>query len=362
MKHQDQSDIQEAVAHYSGKGHTRRDIVKKIGLSALAVPAVATVLAACSSDEDAKDVSKAMGSGDASKLKMLGTNGGLAATWYAQGKTSMEHWAGVYGIKVDWVDGELNSQVQRDRLDDAVAQGKYDIAGIIANESGTIVQPVERLIKSGTAVTQMVNAIAPKSDDLDLLTFVEQSSYDMGYRVAKALFEEAGGSGNVIETQGPAAFTGAQERHRGFEDALKEYPGMKLLATDFGNWDVNRAQSLWDTYLNKYKDISVGYFHNDDMALAAIQSMKSAGRDGDILVGGADAMPPAVKAVLDGRMFATARHSSSQIHMYPVIIGMAKKLGAIKEVPAKVIVDGPVVSKANAESLLFLQNDNILLS
>lgn len=356
------SEATEAVQHYAGKGLSRRSIVQRIGLGVLAAPVVGSVLAACASDEDPKAVSKEMAGKSGAGLKMLGTNGGLAATWYAQGKVAMEMWAGAFGVKVDWVDGELNSQVQRDRLDDAAAQGKYDLAGIIANETGTIVQPVKKLIDSGTVVTQMVNRIAPKDGELDVLTFVEQSSYDMGFQVASALFEEAGGKGNVIETQGPAAFTGAQERHRGFEDALKAYPGMKLLATDFGNWDVNRAQSLWESYLNKYPDIAVGYFHNDDMALAGLQAIKAAKRDGDVLIGGADAMPPAVEAVLDGRMFATARHSSPRVHMYPVVIGVASKMGAIKKVPEKIIVEGPVVSKENAESVLFLQDDSILLA
>jgi ribose transport system substrate-binding protein len=357
-----EAEAAEAVRHYADRGASRRSIVKKIGLGVLAAPMVGSVLAACASDEDPKAVAGELGKGGASKLKMLGTNGGLAATWYAQGKAAMEKWAGAYGITVDWVDGELDSKVQRDRLDDAAAQHKYDIAAVIANETGTIVQPVRRLIDKGTTVIEMVNKIAPEGESLDVLTFVEQSSYDMGFQVASALFDKAGGSGTVIETQGPAAFTGAQERHRGFEDALKAYPNMKLLATDFGNWDVNRAQSLWESYINKHSEITVGYFHNDDMALAGLQALKSAGRDGKTLIGGADAMPPAVEAVLDGRMFATARHSSSRVHMYPVVIGVAHKLGAIKKVPDKVIVEGPLVSKENAESVLFLQDDAILLA
>lgn len=363
MNQQDQGKTEElsaAIEHYASKGATRRDVIRKIGLGALSVPLVSTVLAACGSDEDAADVSAAVAN-EGSGLKMLGTNGGLAATWYAQGKTTMEKWAELYGVSLDWVDGELNSQVQRDRLDDAAARGGYDFAGVIANETGTIVQPIQKLIDDGTHVVQMVNRIAPEGEELDIVTFVEQSSFDMGFRVASALFEEVGGSGTVIETQGPAAFTGAQERHRGFEAALAAYPDMELLATDFGNWDVNRAQSLWESYLNQYPTINVGYFHNDDMALAGLQAIRAANREGEVLLGGADAMPPAVEAVLDGRMFATARHSGSQIHMYPVVIGVARALGAIDSAPEKVVVDGPLVSQENAPSVLFLQDDAILL-
>lgn len=345
------------------RGNSRRDIIKKAGLGALMLGPVSAVLSACTSDEDPKNVAGAVAK-DArgSGLKMLGTNGGLVVTWYAEGKRTMEQYCRDLGIELTWVDGELNAQTQRAKLENAVATKKFDLAAITAHESGTIVPPVQKMIDDGTTVVQMISTIAGPGDDLDVLTWCEQSSYDMGYLVAKSLFEAAGGSGTVIQTQGPAAFTGAQERARGFAAALTEYPNMELLADDFGNWDVNRARELWDSYVNKYPDITCGYFHNDDMAFAGLEALKSAGRDGDTFIGGADAMPEAIKAVGDGTFTATARHSSCRIHGYPVIIGLASKLGVIDTVPDKIVVDGPLVTKDNAESLLFLQEDGVLLA
>lgn len=346
------------------KGQSRRDMIKKAGLGALLVGPMSAVLAACTSDEDPKSVANAAAknaAGSGSGLTMLGSNGGLVVTWYAEGKRTMERWAADLGVELDWVDGELNAQTQRAKLDNAAATKTYDIAAITAHESGTCVAPVNKMIDKGTKVIQMISTIGGPDEELDILTWCEQSSYDMGYLVAKALFDTAGGSGTVIQTQGPAAFTGAQERARGFQAALAEYPGMELLDDDFGNWDVNRARELWDSYLNKYPDISCGYFHNDDMAFAGLEALKSAGRDGQTFIGGADAMPEAIQAVKDGTFTATVRHSACRIHGYPVTIGVASKLGALDNVPAKVVIDGPVVTKDNAESLLFLQTDELLL-
>lgn len=357
------ADAKEALQHYASKGLSRRDIMKRAGIGLLAVPAVATVLAACSSDEDAKDVATAAASaaGSGSGLKMLGSNGGVV-DWYNQGAVAMQHWCDIFGVELTFVQAELDSAKQRERLDAEVAKGGWDIAGIVPHESGTIVQPVQDLIDSGTIVIQMISRIAPEGEELAIFTWVEQSSYEMGLAVASALFEEVNGTGTVIQTQGPAAFTGAQERARGFEEALKRYPNMELLATDFADWDVNKAQAQWETYINKYPVIDVGYFHNDSMALAGYQALKAAGREDETIIGGADGMPEAIQAVADGRMFATVRHSAPRIHMYPVVIGVAKKLGAIEAAPAKVVVDGPVVTAENSESLLFLQTDPIMLA
>ncbi len=357
------AEAQEAFKHYASKGLSRREIIQRAGLGLLAVPAVSTVLAACSSSEDAKDVATAAASDAATGagLTMLGSNGGVV-DWYNQGAAAMQHWCDIFGVELTFVQAELDSAKQRERLDAEVVKGGWDIAAIVPHETGTIVQPVKQLIDGGTIVIQMISRIAPEGEDLPIFTWVEQSSYEMGLSVASALFEKVNGEGTVIETQGPAAFTGAQERNRGFNEALKRFPNMELLATDFGDWDVNKAQSLWESYVNKYPEISVGYFHNDSMALAGLQALEAAGRAGQTVIGGADGMPPAIEAVADGRMYATIRHSAPRIHMYPVVIGVAKKLGAIETCPAKVVVDGPVVTSENSESLLFLQTDPILLA
>jgi hypothetical protein len=101
------NEANEAWNHYQRKGASRRDIVKRIGLGVLAAPLVGSVLAACTSGEDAKAVSGSLAA-DGKNMKVLGTNGGLAATWYAEGKKTMEKWARLYGMSLDWVDGELN--------------------------------------------------------------------------------------------------------------------------------------------------------------------------------------------------------------------------------------------------------------
>lgn len=355
----------ERIDHYAGRGLSRKEMIRKTGAGALFLGAAGGLLAACggseSADDAANEVNKAAAEGGRGKgLKMFGTNGGLVVSWFAQGKRAMEYWTETYGIDLTWADGELDATKQRAKLDNAATK-KWDIVAVTAQEAGTLVQPLRRMVDGGAVAIQMISEVGKPGEDWGYTTWVEQSSYQMGYTVADLLFQRAGGKGTVIETQGPASFTGAQERHRGFTDALKNYPDMKLLATDFGNWDPNRARSLWDTYINKYDDITVGYFHNDDMAFAGLKALESAGRSGKTLIGGADAMPEAINAVADGRFVATFRHSAARIHSYPVVIGVAKKLGLVEDVPKKVVVDGMAVTKDNAESLLFLQSDGIFL-
>jgi ribose transport system substrate-binding protein len=347
-------EAQELVKTHSALG--RRRLIKYLGAGTVALAAGGAVLSQLSTD-DPKDVVGSMN--DLGKdLTMLGTNGSLTVSWYAQGKDTMQHWCDVYGIKLTWIDGQGDSNKQRASLDSA-ADRNWDIAGITAATAGTIVEPVNKIAEKGTGVFEMTSNIGGPDDTVNVLASITQSSYDMGYQVSKLLFEAVGGRGTVINTRGMPGGTDESGRYQGFQAAMKEYPDMELLAEDFARWDRSRAQELWQSYLTRFPNISVGYCQNDDMAFGALNAIDNAGRQG-IKIGGADAMPDAIAAVDDGRMAATFRHSSCQIHSLPVILGLAWKLGAVTKLPPRVGVVGPLVTKDNSASVAFLQEPGVL--
>src|SRR5262249_44498975 len=144
-------------------------------------------------------------------------------------------------------------------------------------------------------------------------------------------------------TQGPLDHTGARDRTKGFESVVQIYPGIEVLDTQPGDWDVAKVARLWETYLSKYPQIDAAFFHSDDMALAAYDVMKAHGRT-SILIGGIDAMPPAIDAIFDGRMFATVRNPSCLIHYGAIVAGIAAVTSVSKGgggVPRRVVTDGP---------------------
>jgi ribose transport system substrate-binding protein len=126
------------------------------------------------------------------------------------------------------------------------------------------------------------------------------------------------------------------------------------------DWDVTKVASIWEMLLTKFPKIDAAYFHNDDMALAAYDVIKAHGRTG-IKIGGCDAMPPALQAVTDGRMVATVRNPSCLIHGGAIVAGVAATVSGEKTgmgpgmIPKRVVTDGPVVTKANAPGLAWME-------
>jgi ribose transport system substrate-binding protein len=176
--------------------------------------------------------------------------------------------------------------------------------------------------------------------------------------VTQALVGAIGGKGKVIMTQGALGHTGAQGRAKGFNSVVKQYPNIEVLDTQPADWDVSKTARLWETYLTKYPQIDAAFFHNDDMALAAYNIMKAHNRT-NILIGGVDAMPPAIQAVSEGRMFATVRNPSCRIHGGAIIAGVAAVTAGEKSgqgIPKSVVTDGPVVTKANAAGMQWMED------
>jgi ribose transport system substrate-binding protein len=303
----------------------------------------------------AAQAAEAVGRSD-KPLKAAFSNAGLQATWCAQGKQAAEYWGKLFNVEITWFDGELAAPKQRSAIDNMASQ-KWDFVAIQAFGIGTLTQPVQKMIDAGTPVIDMDTLIAPL-DQINIHTLLAPDNEFMGAAVTQALCSAIKGEGTIIMTQGALGHTGAQGRARGFDSVVKQYPKIEVLNTDPGDWDVSKVARIWETHLTKYPKISAAFFHNDDMALAAYNVMKARNRT-DILIGGVDAMPPAISAVAEGRMYATVRNPSCRIHGGAVIAGVAAVTAGEKSgegIPKSVVTDGPVVTKANAAGMQWMQD------
>jgi ribose transport system substrate-binding protein len=288
-------------------------------------------------------------------LKAAFSNAGLQATWCAQGKQAAEAWGKLMNVDVTWFDGQLDAVKQRAAIDNMASQ-KWDFVAIQAFGIGTLVDPVNKMIDAGIPVIDLDTLIAPL-DTINVHTMLAPDNIFMGASVTQQIADAMGGEGTIIMTQGALGHSGAQGRAKGFEKIMKNYPKIQVLNTDPADWDVTKVARIWDTHLTKYPNIKAAFFHNDDMALAAANVMKARGKTG-IIIGGVDAMPPALEAVMDGRMLATVRNPSCRIHGWAVAAGVAAVVSGEKTgkgIPKNIVTDGPVITKDTAPGIAWMQ-------
>ncbi len=102
--------------------------------------------------------------------------------------------------------------------------------------------------------------------------------------------------------------SGAQVgRTEGNLKALEEYPNMKLVAQQSGNFTRTEGQAVMEAWLKSVDKIDVLIVQNDDMGLGAIDAIKAAGLvpGKDIIIVGCDSVKAAFEAIVAGEMNCT---------------------------------------------------------
>ena len=131
-----------------------------------------------------------------------------------------------------------------------------------------------------------------------------------GYDIAVRMFKEfkTSSQGRILALQGPPGNDLAVERFEGLQKALKEYD-VKLLDATVCDLDPELALKATEAWLDKLHDFDGIWSANDDMALAAIQALKTRGLNRKIKVAGADGIAAALEAIETGDMVCTVANN-----------------------------------------------------
>lgn len=161
---------------------------------------------------------------------------------------------------------------------------------------------------AGIPVFLLDRRIAEGNDDL-YVSFIGSDFILEGQNAAKWMIEEFGEDAevNIVQLEGTVGASAANDRKKGFEDAIKDLPGYKIVYSQTGDFTRAKGKEVMEAYLKQNKDIQVVYAHNDDMALGAIQAIEEAGlKPGtDIKVIGVDGIREAFEAIAAGKMNVT---------------------------------------------------------
>jgi ribose transport system substrate-binding protein len=109
---------------------------------------------------------------------------------------------------------------------------------------------LEEAIKQGIVVVAIDQAVT--ADGAYVVTNDQKAYAKIG---AEWLFKQLNGKGDVAEMRGIDGVPADTDRHAGFEEALKEYPGINVVSSTFTNWDLTTtAQQALDLISTKHVD------------------------------------------------------------------------------------------------------------
>ncbi len=162
-----------------------------------------------------------------------------------------------------------------------------------------MVPAVEKMNAANIPVVNITDRIAAGN----LVAYVGADDYNIGLATARHLLKAMGGKGNVIILEGVKGSLTNIDRVRGFTDALKEFPNVKLLASQPANYQRLQALQVMENLMQSHPQIDGVLAANDPMAVGAIEALDGAGRKG--LVVGINGSKEAVELIKSGKLLAT---------------------------------------------------------
>jgi ribose transport system substrate-binding protein len=114
------------------------------------------------------------------------------------------------------------------------------------------------------------------------------------------------GKGKIGILQGQLGTTPEEDRDKGFNEALKSFPGLEVVAKQPSKaWMQDEGFAIGQDMLQRHPDITVLFGRADALALGAGRAVKVANVDHKVVVVGFDGDVAGLKAVRDGTLQAT---------------------------------------------------------
>jgi ribose transport system substrate-binding protein len=285
-----------------------------------------------------------------------------ASTWVSHGMETAKFFGDLLGVDVTSFDGEFAVEKQLQDLQTISSQG-FDFVAVHPSASDALVDAANQIIAAGVPLIDMDTRLVQDPDqfaEFGHLTFFEPDNIYMGSTVSNELFKAMGGEGQVIHTQGQLAHTGAQARAEGFHQTLANYPNIEVVDESPGDWKVDQVASLWQDLLQRFPNVKGGFFHSDDMALAARSVVEAAGLQDQVLLVGVDGQKNACEAILEDKLLASIINPSGRIHGGAIWAGYLTVSGtdmAEGDIPKFIRTDGGPILKSNAAGYIWLHDN-----
>jgi ribose transport system substrate-binding protein len=163
----------------------------------------------------------------------------------------------------------------------------------------------------------------------NVISHIASDNVAGGKLAGELIIKKLGGKGEVA----------ARDRGKGFHDAMKSAPGIKVVASQPADFDRTKGLNVMENILQARPNINAVFAQNDEMALGAIKAIEAAKKK--IIVVGFDGTDDAVAAIKSGKLAASIAQQPAKIGSLGVEAASqvlkGKKVPAYTPVPLTVL-------------------------
>lgn len=200
-------------------------------------------------------------------------------------------------LEIKYTDANNDIQKQLDQIDTFIAQ-KVNAIVIVPVDYEGIVPGVEAANKAGIPVICLGIQSAGGT-----YTFVGSTNTDAGVMQGEFMAEKLPKDAQILILRGTSGLYHSAERLKGFMDTITaKRPDVKVLDTQDGNYDKAKGMTITEDWIQTFPKFDAVVAANDQMALGALEALKTAGRLTGVLITGVDGVPDALTAIKSGEL------------------------------------------------------------
>jgi ribose transport system substrate-binding protein len=234
---------------------------------------------------------------------------------------------------------------QQTALVEEALRGKHDAIVFTPVDVRAMVAPVQKVNAAGVPVVNVGDRLAGG----EIVAFVGSDDYSIALDTARTLLKAMGGKGNLVVLEGPDTIPTAVGRLRGFKDALKEYPDVKVVLSKNAMYARPAALDLIKAMLklNPPPQIDGVLAANDAMAVGALEAFKDAKKKPPLIVG-INAGKEVVELIKSGDILASGDYNG----LVEGCLGAEIAIRTLRKqpVPKEVMAKTSVVDKTNYQA------------
>ncbi len=181
-----------------------------------------------------------------------------------------------YGWTYEIFDSKQDANTQIDQVRSIISQG-FDAMTIQACDMAALAPVVGEAADAGIIVVDHYGFTEEQVPN-EKIYQVLFGQKDAGIMQAEKYIELNGDSGKVAIIAGLTGADNAMQRTAGFEEVLKKYPNIEIVATEYCDWDTQKAQTAAENILTAHPDLAAFLVQDDGMSKGVWNAIEAAGK------------------------------------------------------------------------------------
>jgi ABC-type sugar transport system substrate-binding protein len=316
-----------------------------------AVGLLALSLAACNNSDTGGGDGGDAGSGN-EKIVLGFSQVGAESGWRTANTTSIKESAAEAGIELKFDDAQGKQENQITAIRNFIQQ-KVDVIAFSPKVETGFETVLKEAKDAGIPVILTDRAVDTQDKTL-YKSFLGSDFVKEGRLSGEWLVNEmksATGDVNIVELQGTTGSAPANDRKKGFAEAIAKDPKLKVIASQSGDFTRAGGKQVMEQFVKANPKIDVLFAHNDDMGLGALEAITAAGKvpGKDIKIITIDAVKDGMQALADGKFNFIAECSPL---LGPQLMELVKKVNKGESVPARIETEETTFNQEQAKAAL----------